>query len=157
MSAIIAIYHFLIHPLAIPIWGLLSAVAVHLFNVWKESSKNKIEERKVDVEENKTDRSNDREDFQVIKDSLYAELNRMKEVQADTSRQLQESNEETQKCEQRYFELATQYRELLKYCATLARKVRILETKVQDHVSEENNNKNDETRTNSETTRGSGD
>ena len=132
---------FLVHPYAVPLWGALSFLILQGVNVWRDKSKNKIEEKKVEVSGVLGDRQNDREDFQVIKETLYAEMGRMKTVQDETTKQLDEANEETKKCEERYFELATQYRELLKYCATLARKVRILEAKVTAHVSEEANDK----------------
>lgn len=152
MAVFLTFLHIITHPLATPIWGVISAILLQLFNAWRERSKNRIESRKVDVTESQGDRQQNREDFQVLTDALRKELDRVREVQAETTKQLEESNEETKKCEQRYFELATQYRELLKYCATLARQVRELEGKLQAHVSREKKLSNDKKRTNQETT-----
>lgn len=152
MVILSAVLTFISHPYMIPVWGAVSALSIHLFNVWQTSSKNKLEEKKLNLTEVQGDRQQDREDFQVIKDSLYSEIDRLKVSQAETTSKLEESNEETQKCEQRYFELATQYRELLKYCATLSKRVRELEAKFQAEVSRSKRSRNDKRRTNQETT-----
>lgn len=149
---LILISQFLLHPAAVPLWGILSFFIVQGLTALNNRRKNSIEQKKLDVTENLGERQSTREEFAVIKDTLYKELERLKTTQEETSKQLEEANEETKKCEERYFELATQYRELLKYCATLARKVRLLEAKVTAHVSEENNNNNEQNGTHPETT-----
>lgn len=149
---ILTVLQFITHPYTVPIWAALSALLIHFVNVWIQKSKNKIENRKIDVTETHGERQQTRDDFNAITDALRRELTRVKDAQAEANQHLEEANEETKKCEQRYFELATQYRELLRYCAALAKQVRELEAKVQAHVSHEKKLNNDKRRTNSETT-----
>lgn len=140
MTVILTLLHFATSPVAIPFWGALAFIVAHFLTLWNNERKLKLENTKIDLSDVQDKRKQDREDFMTIRDTLYKELDRMNTVQANTTRQLEESYEETKKCEQRYFELATQYRELLKYCANLGREVRELKAKVQAHVSKESNN-----------------
>lgn len=126
MATLLLVWNFLVSPLAIPFWGGITALGLHLFSVWRDSKKLSLEKRQ-----------QDREDFRVIKDSLRDDLDHVKSVQVETTRQLEEAKEETEKCEKRYFELATQYRELLKYCAGLAREFREMKATLQIHVFKE--------------------
>lgn len=126
MSILLTLYTFATSPIAVPLWGAISFFTLKLFEFLKERKKAKQEDKKL----NQGDRREDREDFQVITDSLRTELDRL-------NKSLSEANDETQKCEQRYFELSTQYRELLLYCARLGRTVRNLEQRLQKHVADE--------------------
>lgn len=115
-------------PYSAPIWAGVSGLIVLYVN-------NNLNKKKQTLDEHK----DTREEFQIIKDSLYLELDRLKTHQVETSKSLLDADEETKKCEKRYFELAIQYKELLGYCAALAREVRDLKVHVSGLVSENKN------------------
>lgn len=127
----IPIVKFLASSYTAPLWGAISAVAALTINHIYNKNKLKLEKNK-DV----------REDFQVIKESLYEEIERLKVTQEETKQSLIEAEEETKKCERRYYELAVQYKELLAYCAALATEFRKLEQRVANmHTNDTNGNK----------------
>lgn len=100
-----------------PIWGAISAGLVFLGNTIFKA----LDRRTHNKENN---REQTRDDFVVIRDSLNSEIERLKESQSAMA-------EDNKKCEQKYYELSIQYRELLRYYSILSNKVKDLQNSEQ--------------------------
>lgn len=77
-----------------------------------------------------TDRKTDLDEFTLIKNSLREEVDRLDEKCNNMQKRLQDSESETDKCERRYYELASQHNELIEYCERLRRDISALEKHV---------------------------
>lgn len=99
---------------AIPLWGVLSGYLMYRLKI--HTSK--------------------RDDFTVIRDTLYKEIERLKANAEETKKMLLDAKAETDKCEARYFELSTQHRELLKHCIFLTKELKALKQDIKDHVEQ---------------------
>jgi chromosome segregation ATPase len=93
---------------AIPVWGIISGVLGYLLK--RHSSR--------------------RDDFVVIRDTLYEEIDRLKTEIKETRQSLEDSAEDNKKCEAKYYELALQHKELLKHCVFLSRELKALQDRI---------------------------
>jgi hypothetical protein len=110
------LFTFALSKYAIPLYGILSGI---VSGIGTYLLKSKLTKKKIV-----------RDDFQVIKDALYEEIDRLKDNAKDLQYQVHEARAENEKCEARFFELSTQHKELLKHCIFLTKEIKVLKERM---------------------------